>query len=269
MGNINYDSFYKFLVSLGIILLILPFATFLFLFTNTFDLQISKIDLDTYTDTAQKVIRLKQSTPLLIEKWYMWLFLVVCVIGGVILIAFGLIKWYELQKLDDICKKRESQKGMESIEKNTVDMSDEQIIQKNISTNNTSNIIMKGFMIEQRFFYWIKNTKRTHIVKTNIMIGNCEYDVVAFSNQLFDKDYVYEVKYIRKGIYLNQIEKYREAMKELQSTYSEKLNRVPYMVLAIVVPDEIYEHTLSVVEKVKKWNNYSIDVMKESDLPEK
>lgn len=38
------------------------------------------------------------------------------------------------------------------------------------------------------------------------------------------------------------------------------------MTLAIVVPDERYEYTVNIVKQIKKWNNYSIEIMKESDL---
>lgn len=68
MGNINYDSFYKFLVSLGIILVILPLTVLIFLTTNSFDLQITATDLTQYTPTAQKVIAWRQALPLLIEE---------------------------------------------------------------------------------------------------------------------------------------------------------------------------------------------------------
>lgn len=269
MGNINYDSFYKFLVSLGIILIVFPCTAILFLFTDSFNLQISDSDLATYTETAQKVIKLKQSIPLLIEKWYVWLVFAIFVIAGFIFIFCGLKQWHELQKLDDICKKREAEKVMKAVNQNTVEMSDDQIIQKNTHHESTSSIVMKGFIVEQRFFNLIKNTKDSYLVKSNIMIGNCEYDVVAFSNQHFAKDYIYEVKYWRKEVTLNRIEQCREQMQKLKDNFSEKLNRIPYMVLAIIVPDELYEHALNTVQKVKKWNNYSVELIKESDLPEK
>lgn len=98
------------------------------------------------------------------------------------------------------------------------------------------------------------------------MIGTHEYDVVAFANKTFEKDFVYEVKYLRNNISLHQIERYREQLKKLRTNFSEELNRLPYMTLAIVVPDERYEYTVNIVKQIKKWNNYSIEIMKESDL---
>ncbi len=115
MVNVNYDSFYKFLVSLGIIMCTLPVTILLFLFTDSFNLQISEADLSEYTKTAQNVIRMKQFTPLLIEKWYTWLISAIFFLAGFFLICLGMKKWYQLQKFDDIRKKREAQEAMEAI----------------------------------------------------------------------------------------------------------------------------------------------------------
>ena len=98
------------------------------------------------------------------------------------------------------------------------------------------------------------------------MIGTFEYDVVAFANKTFEKDYVYKVKYLKNNISLHQIERYREQMKKLRANFSKELNRLPYMTLAIVVPDKMYEHTVNIAEQIEKWNNYSIEILKESDL---
>ena len=266
MGNINYDSFYKFLVSLGIILVILPLTVLIFLTTNSFDLQITEADLAQYTQTAQKVIAWRQSLPLLIQEKCIWWIIGGCSICGVCLILYGLIKWHELQKIDDICKKREAEKQREAIEKNTVKMSDEQIIQKTTFEDGPSATVMKKFLIEQKFFDIVKNSKKAYIVKSNIMIGTFEYDIVAFANKKYEKDYVYEVKYLRNNISLHRIEQCREQMKKLRTNFSEKLNRIPYMILAIVVPDEMYEHTVNIAKRVEKWNSYSIEILKESDL---
>lgn len=40
------------------------------------------------------------------------------------------------------------------------------------------------------------------------------------------------------------------------------------MVLVLIVADELHEHTLNIVDEIEKWNNYSIDVIRESELPE-
>lgn len=279
MANINYDSFYKFLASLGIILVALPFMAILFLFTDSFNLQIPEADLIGYTKTAQAVIRLKQSVPLLIEQWYVWLIFIVFFIVGVQLIYIGLIKWHELQKIDDICKQLDMEKlkkevgekvepmsDKEIMQNHTDDTHSEQITQNANSLESSGAVAMKSFLVEQRFCDFIKSTHQSSLVKHNIKIGRCEYDVVAFSTQHFAKDYVYEVKYMKKDITSSRIEQYREQMKKLKQTFSENFNRIPYMVLAIIVPDDVYEQALNAAKKVDKWNNYLINVIKESEL---
>lgn len=266
MGNINYDSFYKFLVSLGIILIIFPFTILIFFITNSFDLKIPEAELVKYTKTAQKVIIWRQSFALWIQEKSLWCIIGVCCVLGITLIVYGLKKWYELQKIEDICQKMESKKYMEAIEKNTVKMSDEQIIQKTTFENTQIVNGMKGFIIEQKFIDFVKKSKKTHTVKNNIMIGSFEYDVVAFSNKPFEKDYVYEIKYLQNSIALYKIEQFRENMVKLRNNFSEKFNHIPYMVLAIVVPDEMYEYAVTIAGQVKKWNNYSIEIFKESDI---
>ncbi|MDE6388720.1 MAG: hypothetical protein K2L82_13055 [Lachnospiraceae bacterium] len=279
MGNINYDSFYKFLASLGIILIALPFTAILFLFTDSFNLQISEADLAGYTKTAQEVIRLKQSTPLLIEKWYVWIIFAILIITGIKLTHIGLTKWHEIQKIDDICKQMEKEKMEKEINEKTVNMSDSQIIQKkkeevreeqtNLEnvTSESSSFIAQSLLIEQKYFNLLKSSNPSWLIRHNIRIDKYEYDMIVFSDQLFEKDYIYEIKYMRNSITSGRINQCREQMKKLKQNFIEKFNRIPYMVLVIVVPDDAYEQTLGTVEKIEKWNNYSIEVRKESELP--
>ena len=86
MGNINYDSFYKFLVSIGIALVALPITVCIFLLTDSFNLQIAETDLTTYTQTAQEVIKHKQNIPLLIEKGYVKFIFIIFFVHPIIII---------------------------------------------------------------------------------------------------------------------------------------------------------------------------------------
>lgn len=266
MGNINYDSFYKFLVSLGIILVILPFTVLVFFTTNSFDLQITEDNLEQYTQTAQKVIAWRQSIPLLIQGKYIWGIVGACGIFGVVLILYGMVKWHEMQKIDDMMKKSEFEKKKKEIEKNTVKMTDAEVIKKMIVKDDSSATAIKNILIEQKFFEYVRNKKKTYIIKRNIMIRAINYDVVAFSTEAFEKDYVYEIKYLTNNESLEQIEKYREKMVDMRNNYSDEFNRIPYMVLEIIVPDEMYEDAIASSRVVKKWNNYAIEVLRERDL---
>lgn len=266
MGNINYDSFYKFLVSLGIVLIILPLTFLTFIITNSFDLQIKEADLSKYTKTAQEVITWRQSIPLLVKEKYVWFIAAGSVFVGVWLIIYGLVKWYKLQQIDDICKEYEADKLMKDIEKRTEKMSDEQTAKKAGAGYASAPLAVKGFMIEQKYLDYVKSIKPKYVVESNVMIGKLEYDVVAFAMDRFEKDYIYEVKYLKSNITTQRIEEYREQLKRSRTNFSNTFNRLPYMTLAIVVPDEMYESAVNAVKPIHKWNNYSIEISRESDL---
>lgn len=266
MGNINYDSFYKFLVSLGIVIIILPLTFLTFIITNSFDLQIKEADLSKYTKTAQEIITWRQSIPLLVKEKYVWFIAAGSVFVGVWLIIYGLVKWYKLQQIDDICKEYEADKLMKDIEKRTEKMSDEQTAKKAGAGYASAPLAVKGFMIEQKYLDYVKSIKPKYVVESNVMIGKLEYDVVAFAMDRFEKDYIYEVKYLKSNITTQRIEEYREQLKRSRTNFSNTFNRLPYMTLAIVVPDEMYESAVNAVKPIHKWNNYSIEISRESDL---
>jgi len=56
MNKIEYDSFYKFLVSLGIILITLPVILFIFLLKEPYDLLVTTEEIQNITSTAQQII---------------------------------------------------------------------------------------------------------------------------------------------------------------------------------------------------------------------
>ena len=266
MGNVNYDSCYKFLVSLGIVLIILPLTFLTFMITNSFDLQIIEADLNKYTQTAREVIKWRQSIPLLVKEKYVWFIAAGIGIMGICLVIYGLVKWYKLQQIDDICKKYEADKLMKDIEKRTEKMSDEQTAKKAGAGYESASLAVKVFMIEQKYLDYVKNIKPKYVVESNVIIGKLEYDVVAFARDRFEKDYVYEVKYLTSNITTQRIEEYREKLERSRTNFSNTFNRLPYMTMAIGVPDEMYESAVNAVKPIQKRNNYSIEISRESDL---
>lgn len=100
MNQIEYDSFYKFLVSIGIILLVLPIILFVFILKEPFDLLVTTEEIQNITTTAQQIIYQRQYIISILLKYS----LIICIffyIAGVNLIVIGSKKWYEIQiKID-------------------------------------------------------------------------------------------------------------------------------------------------------------------------
>ena len=104
MDKLKYDSLYKFIVSIGIVIIILPFI-FLFGILNNNDIVLIKEDeINKLTNTAKEVISLEQkykhivlSNPVLIS-----VLTVIFVICGLIIVLYGIVQWKnKVQKYED------------------------------------------------------------------------------------------------------------------------------------------------------------------------
>lgn len=63
MNNIDYGSFYRFLVSLGIALTMLPFLAHIFFWSSPFELHVTEAEIAELTETAREVISIRQKIP--------------------------------------------------------------------------------------------------------------------------------------------------------------------------------------------------------------
>lgn len=100
LGNVQYATFYKFLVSLGLVLVAFALVIPWLLLHESFDLLIKQVDLLHLTPTAQRTIRHRQAiveAGSLIAPWLsVGLFL-----GGIGLSAFGVARWRQRQEVMD------------------------------------------------------------------------------------------------------------------------------------------------------------------------
>jgi hypothetical protein len=101
MANIEYSDYYKFRVSLGLVLLGLsPLLPWLF-FREPFDLLITTDTLKTLTPDAQKFIAYRQAT-LLGSKWLVFAFSSASFLSGLAFLTTGLVAWKKKQlRLDE------------------------------------------------------------------------------------------------------------------------------------------------------------------------
>lgn len=160
----------------------------------------------------------------------------------------------------------------QAIEKNMQIMKEEEIVNKYVSERSKcyAKDCYELRILEQRFIQFIKNTKVGYNVRNNMKIGTYEYDVIAFSENFYGKDYVYEMKYFADSISIN-LEICKKQMEMLEKRFCEKFNKKPHLVLAIIVPDYAYEKIrISLDEILKNEVNdrgFSIEVIKENYLP--
>jgi hypothetical protein len=100
LGNLQYTTFYKFLVSLGVVLVALGVVIPWLLLHESFDLFIERSSLERLTPLAQETIRHRQMivhASSIIAPWVS----IILVLSGLSLIIFGVERWRRRQAVMD------------------------------------------------------------------------------------------------------------------------------------------------------------------------
>lgn len=208
--NLQYDSFYKFIVSIGTILIVAPIIGLHYLVSGSYDIILSKQEYNNLSETSLQLISNKQKWITIVFNILPYLFILLIFIGLLCIIVGG-YKWYNIQKkLDegltiDIQEKQFNYRKMTSSEiaekalDDSINNPDETnghfTTEPYQSLDHRSQIIQKGFEIENAYFqYLFKNMKNKYTLRKNIKVGDVGFDIIATSK--YDNiDFLYEIKY--------------------------------------------------------------------------
>lgn len=245
MDNIQYDSFYKFIVSIGIILVIAPLFCLHLLISGTYDIIISKLEMDSLSQLSINLLNMKSSYVNALFQ-YLPFICIIFIIIGFICIIWGCLKWHNIQQtvLDKL-----SQLDLQEKELHIQNMTAQEVAEKAFkedietyeTTDNThfsfstsSSRIRKGFEIEDDCFKYLK-AKLTpkYKVYQNVKVGNCEYDIIAYS-QYDNIDFLYEIKYRNISISLSDIKAVTKKA-ELAGTAYENITHRNFIINIIFV----------------------------------
>mgnify|MGYP003399947384 FL=1 len=207
MNNIQFDSFQKYLVSIGTILLIAPLFAFQYLLSGAYDVIISSEEYDNLSDVSLNLlsVRVKYLDSALKYGPYICLLLMLL---GLVLIILGCIRWYKIQILiDDNLKYDHDTKKLE-LEKQTQPEIFSNIIEEIIETDSpnksvqtqteqyitpSTDRVRKYIDIEQRVYNYLSNTLDSkYKISQNMKANSYRYDIVAESNT---DTIIYEIKY--------------------------------------------------------------------------
>ncbi|MBQ8627641.1 MAG: hypothetical protein IJ419_15985 [Agathobacter sp.] len=249
MDKLQYDSFYKFLVSLGIVLITLPALAFLYLLNTDYEL-ISQVDYDNLSEIS--IQRLHNNEELLnLTTSILPIISIVFTVIGLILIIIGCCKWYRIQKeLDEQIKSDTITKRInatqlsssETVEKAANEICSEQ----NASTSVSSDRVVKYMQIEDKCYKLFSNRfSHKYILKQNLRIGKFEYDIVALSKHK-KNDIIFEIKYWTvKTITDARLENLISNVKYMCENYKFITNHNCESVIVIVAPREKIENVKS------------------------
>lgn len=276
MDKLQYDSFYKFLVSLGMLLITLPVLAFLYILNADYEL-ISQNDYDNLSEIS--IHRIQNNEQLLdFTTTVLPAVSFILILIGLILIIVGCCKWYGIQKeldeqikSDTITKKINATQlsSSETVEKAANEISAEQTSTTTVSSER----VVKYMQIEDKCYkHFSQILSRRYVLKQNLRIGKLEYDIVALSKR-GNNDLIFEIKYwtVNK-ITDNRLEHLISNTQYLLENYKNISNHNCELVIVIIAPNEniekIKERCLSHIANYNKttFENVNFEFFTEDDL---
>lgn len=273
MDKLQFDSFYKFLVSLGMILIISPILFIYLLISNSFDLiynqhdydnlsTISKWFIDTKTEWIEKSID--------IVPWIAGIVLLL----GVVLVIIGCKNWYKNQKERDKKILLENEELENKIKQLTAEEVVEKMVQEtDESTQGRDNTykdrLIKGFRIENACFSYIQDKlgHRSYSLKQNVKVGREEYDFIATSRR-DNIDQIYEIKYYDNTVSKGAFKHVYNRLLNAGINYEEIMLRNFRLNIIIVSKNEILQELKERIPQYMSEENMNlyVDFIDEHEL---
>ncbi|WP_421848570.1 hypothetical protein [Marinomonas sp.] len=246
----EFGDLYRFIVSLGVVLITLSIlAPWLFL-KEQFDLFRPESEINSLSEVAKLVVIKRQYAVSFIVGFIPWFSSIGSIIG-LIFIFFGLKKWRKNQlHLDeqtslDVQIKKQSLRDAtkdEIEEKEMSEFASLQVIEAGKFDSNIANSFRVEYSEVEELVYSKLSEAYMHKfdVSHNKMVANIELDILLRGKNMFTKDYIIEIKYIRKGFNFGWLREVYLKNIYAKSVYSQVTSRLPNTLLLIVIDSEAY-----------------------------
>ena len=286
MNKLQYDSFYKFLVSAGIILIIFPIIALGFFF-NSEILILSQNEFDNLSEHSLRAICQKEN----ILHFIITIFpFVACglLLLGVVLLIYGCYKWSKIQnhldeqvEFDTTIKKINAKKmsAEEIVNKASFEVSETEVpfdIDPVINDSNpNSDVDKKGnykaksqdirnshinhiidYMKVERMCFMEVNRQygKRYDLQNNVKIDNIEYDFIAVSK--YDNiDIIFEVKYLRSIPASLAISNMLYRLTKAGINYENSAHRNFRLTLIIVTPNKNKKKKKNRINRIQNEND--------------
>ena len=280
MDKISYETRYKFIVSIGVVLTILPFGVLYSIIALSKDIIISKRKINELNGISKHIIeKLENNFFTLINNPFFYLFLFLIFLMGIVCIFKGLKDWKDVQNKENHKKDLENEKlelenkklkdefglsSKEQFDKVEQEVKEEQEI---IGEQSSTSLIKEYFNIEQRVATKIiKDFSKSHDVVYGFRLGKYEYDIVAKGKGFLDKDYFFEIKYLKNMINVEWYKKILEKVNRQDKNYQENTNRQPSVKIVFVTEKNNYNQVKEFINRQQKINNLGVDVVEKDEI---
>lgn len=269
MEKLQYDSFYKFLVSLGIVFIALPVLALIFIAKGEI-LLLSQIEYDALSIFSLESIQQREQLYDFVINW-LPLISTILVPIGFLLVVIGSIKWFQIQrqldeqvKFDTVMKKinAKNMSASQIVVKAAEEVCDaeanesEQILEKSLKPTQHEKIIKYMKIEELCFAKAIKKYSKKYHLKKNVRIGRYDYDFIAVSKK-DNKDILFEVKYWHQIPPTHITNSLAYQVYSAGQNYETETHRNFHSIIIIVVPKQHLEKMKT--NMIRRIENSQID----------
>jgi hypothetical protein len=246
MAQLEYGDFYKFVVSVGITLIVLAAGLLWLFLREPFDLLIESSKLAAITPVAKNVIMRRQELTALIWTVVPWAASAV-VLSGVTMVSFGLRGWRRRQNVRDLSEDLSVKKlGLELHTMSAEEVSAKAIAEVEDDAEPLPTPSQNAAASSASLYLDIENTLYSKILKCcgqthNVLVrqsmGAARYDaiLVPLDQSTRQTDVIVELKYIQRGFRASWLSESVNRLAVSTELYSNTTSRKVTAVLIIVL----------------------------------
>jgi len=246
MTKLEYSDFYKFLSSLGIVLISLALLIPWLFLREPFDALISTADLSSLTPTAQSIIITRQNTALWFLQNLVWISIVLTIAGLGFLIS-GIFLWAGKQRTVDTKDELETEKLKHEIASMTSSQFTEKVIkeaEEELQATTKTELPVKSISSVASDYLHTESTivdKLTACfgagsILPNVQIKGKGYDVILLSEGNQD-DVIFEIKVARSGFETDRVESAIVNLRNATKAYTNTAGKNAKGIVLFLSPD--------------------------------
>jgi hypothetical protein len=251
----EFGDLYKFFVSLGVVLVTLAVITPWLFLKEPFDLFKTQNEISTLTSVAKETVGKRQELALSIIN-FLPAFSITGISLGFLMGGFGLNRWHKNQQIIDEQTRIELELSKQSLRDATLDEVDakreqelDETLQQassegdDISRFSRSEIASDAFNVERSLVTKLKNIYgNKYEILTEKIVNGAYIDITLRGRGSFTKDFLIELKYIRKGFNYGWLKEVALKLRQISILYAQAENRIPNTILIIVSKPDVWNN---------------------------
>lgn len=263
MTKLEYSDFYKFLASLGIVMIALAILAPWLLLRESFDVSLKSSEISELPPTAQTLISYRQHIALRFVKNIWWVSGILLLLGLVTLCTGVILWWAKKQHFLDQKDELGAEKAKVDLEKarrELASMSAGEIVAKGVKKaeeeTRTGEIteqptvslitsrVQEYLEVEQVFLEKLVDCFGEETVLTQQKIGQTSYDAILLSDDPRLTDVIFEVKRLTRNFDSGRVDEIVQQLVLSTHTYRETTHRDVTTVALFIIPQEDQDHVV-------------------------